>query len=160
MSASGSNRSSSSDRRHPTAPAVVETRYGTSMKFTIPSDHAAGQEVQNRIMAEVKKFKYNSDSQFAIKLALEEGIVNAIKHGNKHDPNKTVYIEALVGPGQAEVIIEDEGPGFTRTEVPDPTEPENLEKCSGRGILLIEAYMTSVEWSNNGRRMHMVKRND
>jgi len=130
------------------------------MKFVIPSDYTRGREVQTRILDEVGKFKYNSDSLFAIKLSLEEAMVNAIKHGNKLDGNKKVYIEALVGPGQTEVIIEDEGPGFDRVEVPDPTAHENLEKCSGRGILLIEAYMSSAAWTLDGRRLHMIKRND
>ena len=154
------SRQTSSDSRRPVAPQIVETRYGTQMKFTIPSDLARGREVQTRILSELDKFKYNSDSAFAIKLSLEEAVVNAIKHGNKFDENKKVYVEALVGPDQTELKIEDEGPGFHRNDVPDPTSPENLEKCSGRGILLIEAYMTSVSWSNNGRCMHMVKRND
>ena len=148
------------DPHRPAVPVVTDTRYGTLMKFTIPSVSERGHEVQVRILDEVGKHKYNSDSVFAIKLALEEAVVNAIKHGNKYDSNKKVYVEALVGPDQVEVTIEDEGPGFMRTDVPDPTSPENLEKCSGRGILLIEAYMTKVDWSLNGRRVHMVKRND
>lgn len=154
------SRQTSSDNRRPVAPQITETRYGTQMKFVIPSDLARGREVQTRILSEVDKFKYNSDSAFAIKLSLEEAVVNAIKHGNKFDENKKVYVEALVGPDQTELKIEDEGPGFQRNDVPDPTSPENLEKCSGRGILLIEAYMTSVSWSNAGRCMHLVKRND
>ena len=161
MGSSGSSPKPPSDsRRKEAGPNIVETRYGTSMKFVIPSDYARGREVQSRILAEVDKFKYNSDSAFAIKLSLEEALVNAIKHGNKLDASKRVFIEALVGPGQTEVIVEDEGPGFERVDVPDPTAPENLEKCSGRGILLIEAYMSTAAWSNNGRRLHMVKRND
>jgi len=130
------------------------------MKFVIPADYVHGREVQARILDEVSKFKYNSDSVFAIKLSLEEALVNAIKHGNKLDATKKVYIEALVGPKQTELSIEDEGPGFERQCVPDPTSEENLEKSSGRGILLIEAYMSSVAWTHNGRRMHMIKRND
>lgn len=167
MGLSGSSRHSSSDARRGgpplsllNSPSIVETRYGTSMKFLIPSDYAKGREVQSRILDEVSKFKYNSDSIFAIKLSLEEAMVNAIKHGNKLDESKHVYIEALVGPSQTEIQIEDEGPGFDRSSVPDPTAPENLEKCSGRGILLIESYMSDVHWSNNGKRMHMLKRND
>jgi serine/threonine-protein kinase RsbW len=62
-------------------------------------------------------------------------------------------------PARAEIIIEDEGPGFDRKGVPDPTSDENLEKCSGRGILLIESYMDEVKWTNRGRRLKMVKRN-
>ncbi|HEX8323655.1 MAG TPA: ATP-binding protein [Tepidisphaeraceae bacterium] len=153
------SRQSKSDRR-PVPPVITQTRYGTSMKFNIPSEFANGREVQAQILDELGKFKYNSDSVFAIKLSLEEAVVNAIKHGNKLDASKRVYVEALVGPDQVELTIEDEGPGFSRNEVPDPTSPENIEKCSGRGILLIEAYMTSVDWSQDGRRMHMVKRND
>ncbi|HEX8340966.1 MAG TPA: ATP-binding protein [Tepidisphaeraceae bacterium] len=136
------------------------SRYGTSMKFVIPSDFARSRDVQVRILDEIEKNHYNSDCVFAIKLALEEAMVNAVKHGNKLDPLKKVYVEALVGPTLTEIIIEDEGPGFSRTEVPDPTAVENLEKCSGRGILLIEAYMSTAEWTNNGRRLHMTKRND
>jgi serine/threonine-protein kinase RsbW len=161
MGLSGSSRHHpENDPRRAGSANVIETRYGTSMKFVIPSDYARGREVQNRILDEVTKYKYNSDSLFAIKLSLEEAMVNAIKHGNKLDGKKQVFIEALVGPGQTEVIVEDEGPGFERGHVPDPTAPENLEKCSGRGILLIEAYMSSAAWSNNGRRLHMIKRND
>lgn len=150
----------SPDPRRPAAPSITKTRYGTSMKYTIPSDFARGREVQTQILDEVQNFKYNSDSVFAIKLSLEEAIVNAIKHGNKLDMNKKVYVEALVGPDQVELTIEDDGPGFTRQDVPDPTSPENIEKCSGRGILLIEAYMTSVSWANGGKQMKMIKRND
>jgi serine/threonine-protein kinase RsbW len=135
-------------------------KYGTSMKFVIPSDFARSREVQIRILGELEKNHYHSDCVFAIKLALEEAMINAVKHGNKLDPHKKVYVEALVGPTQAEIIIEDEGPGFARESVPDPTAIENLEKCSGRGILLIEAYMTTAEWTNSGRRLHMTKRND
>ena len=158
MGSSSSKRSSPSDAKRSTG--VVETRYGTSIKFAIPSDFARGREVQSRILHEIEKYKYNTDCVFAIKLSLEEAVVNAIKHGNKADPSKMVYVEALIGPQQCEISVEDEGPGFDRTNVPDPTAEENLEKCSGRGILLIESYMTSVRWSNHGKRLHMVKRND
>ena len=58
------------------------------------------------------------------------------------------------------IVIEDEGPGFNRQTVPDPTAEENLTKCSGRGLLLMETYMTSVEYSNKGRRVCMIKRRD
>ena len=55
--------------------------------------------------------------------------------------------------------MEDEGAGFDRASVPDPTAEENLHRCSGRGILLIEAYMSEVKWDHNGRRLHMVREN-
>ncbi len=129
------------------------------LKFTIPSDPVFGRDVQQRILDDVEKCGYDEQSQFAIKLALEEAMINAIKHGNKLDPNKKVHIEASVTPKRAQIAIEDEGPGFDRSSVPDPTEDGNLCKCSGRGILLMEAYMNSIKWTNKGRRVTMVRIN-
>lgn len=130
------------------------------VKVTIPSDFSASRDVQKAILDEVARCGYDEHSTFAIKLALEEGMINAIKHGNRFDPAKRVHVEYDVTRARAEIVIEDEGPGFYRTDVPDPTLEENLEKTSGRGILLIEAYMTTVEYSHGGRRLRMVKVNE
>lgn len=131
----------------------------TTIKVTIPSDFSAGREVQRRILEGVEQHEFDDQSAFAIKLALEEAIVNAIKHGNKLNPAKKVHVEATINSKQAEIIIEDEGPGFERHCVPDPTADENLDKCSGRGILLMEAYVDSVEYSKCGRRVRLIKNN-
>jgi len=140
-------------------PAKLNGSAKVTVRTTIPSLYPAGQDVQNRILNAVEKIGFTPHSTFAIKLALEEAMINAIKHGNKLDPTKSVHIHAKVTPKVAEITIEDEGPGFDRAAVPDPTLEENREKCSGRGILLIESYMNSVKWSHNGRRLRMVKRN-
>src|SRR5437016_4182448 len=129
------------------------------LKFDITSTFSEGREVQKRITDDVERLGFDSHSQFAIKLALEEALINAIKHGNKLDPRKKVHVEAKVTPRQAEIVIEDEGPGFDRNCVPDPTADENLCKCSGRGILLIESFMDKVQWSHGGRRVKLVKKN-
>lgn len=128
------------------------------MRFIIASDFAEGREVQKRILDEVEKQAYGENGEFAIKLALEEALINAIKHGNKMDRSKMVRIQATVKPDQTEIIIEDEGPGFDRASVPDPTTEENVERLHGRGILLIEAYSSEVEWGRGGRRVRMVFR--
>ena len=133
---------------------------GGPVRVTIPSDTAAVRVVQDRIMAEVTRCGFDGQAQFAIKLALEEGLINAIKHGNKYDPAKWVHVEWACSAAELIVQIEDEGAGFEKSDVPDPTLEENIEKCSGRGILLIESYMTFAEWTRGGRRMRMVKRND
>jgi serine/threonine-protein kinase RsbW len=127
--------------------------------MTIASDYADAREVQRLIRQEVEKAGFDSDSQFAIKLALEEALINAIKHGNKLDRTKRVQVEWRVTPKSAEITIEDEGPGFDRSSVPDPTNESNLEKLTGRGILLIEAYMSRVEYSNGGRRVKLIRHN-
>jgi serine/threonine-protein kinase RsbW len=169
MAKAGSNSNSGKGKRNGATPPKRNGvgsggggagRNHAPMTFTIRSDFAAGHDVQKRILDAVEAAGFNSQSTFAIKLALEEALINAIKHGNKLDEKKNVHIEASVTPELTEITIEDEGPGFDRTSVPDPTLEENLDKCSGRGILLMEAYMNRVEWSRGGRRVRMVKKNE
>ena len=94
------------------------------MKAIIPSDYSAGLEILQRILDDAEQHGFEEQCLFAIKIAVEEAIVNAIKHGNKLDPNKRVHIEAAITPKQAEICIEDEGPGFDRSSVPDPLAAE------------------------------------
>jgi serine/threonine-protein kinase RsbW len=131
-----------------------------NLKYEIASNFDDGCEVQRQILKEIERHGFNTNSLFATRLALEEAMVNAIKHGNKLDPKKKVLVEARVSAKRVEIEIEDQGPGFDRSSVPDPTADENLCKCSGRGILLIEAYMNSVTWSHGGRRVKMVRYNE
>ena len=130
------------------------------LKFTIPSLLAATRDVHKQIMAEIERHHYDEKSLFAIRLALEEGLMNAVKHGNKLDAGKTVHVEATITAKSVTITIEDQGPGFARCDVPDPCVKENLLKPSGRGILLMESYMDKLEYSEGGRRVKMMKRNE
>lgn len=94
---------------------------------------------------------------FGIHLAAEEAIVNAIKHGNAYNPEKNVQIEMNVGADRVSLRVTDEGPGFDPLDVPDPTEDENLENESGRGVMLIKAYMTDVRYNDRGNSVFMEK---
>jgi len=107
--------------------------------MTIASDYTDAREVQRLIIDEIERAGFDPDTQFGIKLALEEAIINAIKHGNKLNKQKQVHVEWRVTPQMVEIAIEDEGPGFDRSSVPDPTDEVNIEKLTGRGILLIES---------------------
>ena len=138
----------------------ITAQVNGSLRFEFPSNFDTGCDVQRQILAEVERHGFNPNSLFATRLALEEALVNAIKHGNAADPDKKIHVESRVTAKRAEITIEDEGPGFDRAAIPDPTLEENLHKCSGRGILLIEAYMNSVEWSRGGRRVRMVRYNE
>jgi serine/threonine-protein kinase RsbW len=91
-------------------------------------------------------------------VALDEAIVNAIKHGNKCDPRKAVHIIAEFSSEGALFIVTDEGPGFERDSVPDPTEPCRLLEPSGRGLLLINHIMDEVRFNQCGNRLEMFKR--
>jgi serine/threonine-protein kinase RsbW len=126
--------------------------------FVFASDFAAMRDVQGQLVASLTAHGFDDEAMFAIKLALEEGLINAIKHGNRHDPKKHVTVDATITDKAAEFWIHDEGSGFKRNQVPDPTHESNLEKSSGRGLLLIESYMTEVEYSDDGRRLHMAFR--
>ncbi len=153
--------------RVPAAPAVAavsgasvagdDARPPMKRVFDIPSDFAASRDVQTRVMQDVVDCGFDEESTFAIRIALEEAIVNAIRHGNRLDPAKRVRVESAVSRRGVEISVEDDGPGFERGHIPDPTAEENLCRPSGRGILLIESYMDAVRWERDGRRVHMTK---
>jgi serine/threonine-protein kinase RsbW len=153
----GRQAGGSRQERQPAGGETVGRNGSDVVKATIPSDFSAGFRIQQQILDAAARHGFKEQCLFAIKIAVEEALVNAIKHGNKQDLSKQVVIEAAITPGQAEIVIEDQGPGFDRTSVPDPLAEENLEKPSGRGILLIESYMTHVTWDLGGRRVKMIK---
>jgi serine/threonine-protein kinase RsbW len=174
MDVGGSNRRGNSGPRPPrsksgnasvratssgSGPRVINGK-SDKFAFTFPSNYDQGHTVQKTILASAEQHGFAGDSFFALRIALEEALVNAIKHGNRLDPQKKVHVEARVTAKRAEITVEDEGPGFNRRDVPDPTLGDNLHKCSGRGILLIEAYMNEVTWDRGGRRLRMVKENE
>jgi serine/threonine-protein kinase RsbW len=127
-------------------------------EVTIPSDTAAGQAVQERIVARLEELEYSSRDVFGVRLALEEALVNAIKHGNRMDPDKTVRVECEISSELIRVVIEDQGPGFQPDDVPDPTVEENLERPCGRGIMLMRAFMSLVEYQGRGNILVLEKR--
>ena len=100
---------------------------------------------------------FAEEVQEQINLAAIEAGTNAIKHGNKEDPHKRAIILFYLDDDKLTIVIEDEGDGFTRKEVADPLDPENLLKSSGRGIFLMEAYMDSVTYEGDGTIIKMVK---
>jgi serine/threonine-protein kinase RsbW len=93
---------------------------------------------------------YGAGDVFAVRLALEEALANAIKHGNERNPSKRVTLRFEVGNRAVWMQVEDEGIGFRVEDVPDPTAPENLDKPTGRGIFLMRQYMTSVTYNACG----------
>ena len=105
----------------------------------------------------LKETDFTEDIQEQINLAVIEAGTNAIKHGNKEDPNKKATLEFTIAEDKLAILIKDEGVGFTRKEVADPLDPENLLKSSGRGLFLMEACMDSVTYEANGTIIKMVK---
>lgn len=128
-----------------------------SEETVIRSDLTEARELEERLLEEVSRKGFDDGEVFAIKLALEEGLVNAIKHGNRYDTAKTVRVRYDISPARAEFTIIDEGPGFAPTDVPDPTADENLMKPCGRGIMLMRSFMDVVEYNEAGNSIHLVK---
>ncbi len=126
-------------------------------EVVIQSDSAEAHLVQDDIERALRANHFEDREIFGIKLALEEALVNAIKHGNQMDRNKKIHISYSVSGDCFEIRIADEGGGFDPTEVPDPMAPENLERPCGRGLLLMRHYMTEVTYHPPGNRLSMTK---
>src|SRR5262249_19129269 len=97
-----------------------------SQTLVIASDPAEARRVQDAIECALHEHHYEERDIFSIKLALEEALVNAIKHGNQMDLTKKVHISYRISPDRFDVRITDEGQGFDPDNVPDPMSPENL----------------------------------
>ena len=131
-----------------------------SETIVIPSNLSRAKALEEQIMGAVDHYCYSENAVFSIKLALEEALTNAIKHGNKNDETKRVTISYSIDNDQVEIYIADEGPGFNPSNIPDPTIDENLEVPSGRGIMLMNAYMNEVNYNRRGNQVRMLKRNE
>ena len=123
----------------------------------IPSDPAEARKIQEDIERQLQASQFSEKEIFSIKLALEEALVNAIKHGNQFDRNKKVRITYKLDRDCFKINISDEGNGFDPDEVPDPTAIENLERPCGRGLMLMRYYMTEVQFSVTGNSVSMTK---
>ncbi len=126
-------------------------------ELTIPSDLGEARRVQELIEEALQASAYTEHDIFAIKLALEEALINAIKHGNQMDPDKRVLVVFHVTSERFDIRITDEGVGFNPEDVPDPTAIENLERPCGRGLLLMRGFMTEVEYHGRGNVVTMAK---
>jgi serine/threonine-protein kinase RsbW len=112
--------------------------------------------LEAEITAQLEQHGYPRASLFAFRLAFEEALTNAFKHGHAGQPEETpVTVEYRIGGDHLRVTVEDRGPGFDPGDVPDPTLDENLTNPHGRGIMLMRAYMTRVTHNERGNRIEL-----
>jgi serine/threonine-protein kinase RsbW len=128
-----------------------------SVEISIPSDPAEARGVQEQIEQTLQQRHASERDIFCIKLALEEALINAIKHGNQMDRTKMVWIHFRVSSDRFECRISDEGIGFDPNDVPDPTAVENLERPCGRGLMLMRHYMSEVVYNERGNSVSMAR---
>ena len=123
----------------------------------IPSRVAEVAGVWQQIVASARTMGFDHDAAFAIRLALDEAVTNAVKHGNGADPSKTVTIRYTLTPRRLEVTVCDEGPGFNPDTLPDPTSDERLSEPNGRGVMLMRVYMSEVHFNPRGNCVTLVR---
>ena len=126
--------------------------------FALPSDVRLMHALLDYLLDRVAQLGVAPDDNTHLFIALDEAFVNAVKHGNKFDPTKLVYVTAELSAQEARFTIEDQGPGFDVHAIPDPLDPANLFKTSGRGVLLIHNIMDEVQYNESGNRITMVKK--
>jgi serine/threonine-protein kinase RsbW len=130
------------------------------IEFELPSDLALMNGVLEFLQERVAKLGLIRPERSNLFIALDEAFVNAVKHGNKNDLSKLVKITAELSEKEASFTVEDEGEGFNIQEIPDPCDPANLFRTSGRGVLLNYNIMHEVDYKALGNRVKMVKRPD
>ena len=103
----------------------------------------------------------DDDTQHYVGVAIRECVINAIKHGNRNDSNKHVFVEFSIADRVLSIRVRDQGEGFDPDTLSDPLAPENLLKASGRGIFLIRSFMDDVQLGSapeGGMEVRMIKR--
>lgn len=116
-------------------------------------------DVEEGILKAATAHGFSEKNTFAIRLALREAFENAFKHGIRNRHDLSVNIQYDITGERTTIVITDPGRGFDPGKLPDPTLDENLERRSGRGILLIRSFMDEVAFSDKGNEIRMVKFN-
>jgi len=138
----------------------VEMELLLTKKVVFPSKPSEMLKVLHAILTEICGSGFNEDVVFAIRLALDEALSNAVRHGNCGDPSKQVTVEYSITDEGFKASVTDQGCGFHPDELPNPTLEENIERPCGRGVMLMKAYMSCVTYNKNGNSVTITKHRD
>jgi len=148
-------------QKHPADPSAQPPQPAGAAEWRrsieLPSERGASRMIMEELLEQLGVHGWSPSDIFAIHLAAEEAIVNAIVHGNKLDPAKVVQVACVVSPTLARIEVTDEGSGFDPTAVPDCRLEDRLEAPNGRGVMLMRTFMTRIEYSARGNRVLMEK---
>ncbi|NDC54880.1 MAG: ATP-binding protein [Planctomycetia bacterium] len=125
--------------------------------YELPSERGSSRLVMDELLEQLGVHGWPPSDIFGIHLATEEAIVNAIVHGNKFDPAKTVRVACAVSQDRARIEVTDDGAGFDPASVPDCTLEERLEVPSGRGVMLMRSFM-AIAYNARGNGVVLEKR--
>ncbi|MFC1621323.1 ATP-binding protein [Candidatus Omnitrophota bacterium] len=128
-----------------------------SISEKLPSRLELIPEFVKVLMKKIEPSLTKKEDMFNMKLCLEESLTNAVRHGNKSNPDLFVEVNIDIKVDRVIIKVENQGKGFDFKKVPDPTEDANIQRSSGRGVFLIKNLMDEVDFFDNGRGIKMVK---
>ncbi|MEI6019832.1 MAG: ATP-binding protein [Bacteroidota bacterium] len=118
------------------------------------NSHTQSLRLVERLVEDVSQiYNLNEDCYGNMLIAVTEAVNNAIFHGNQNNPDKLIKIGFEVTEGQLIFSVTDEGPGFDFRSLPDPTDPNNIDKLNGRGVFLMTSLSDSIQFDNNGAKV-------
>jgi serine/threonine-protein kinase RsbW len=126
-------------------------------EVTFQGDPAPARIVVDALLEHLGRLGWDEEDVFGVHMAAEEALINALKHGNRYDASKSVWMSCRLGEQRVSITIRDEGSGFLPDEVPDPTKEEYIDRPCGRGVFLIRNYMSAVQYNERGNEVTMEK---
>jgi len=132
---------------------VMGTMY--QREHRIESDLSAVKRVEREILTALAEMGYSEDDVFNVRLALDEACINAVKHGNRNNPAKSISVRVEADEDTILIEVADEGTGFDYTRILDPRDVERLQETGGRGLFLIQQFMEQVDFSETGNSICM-----
>ncbi len=127
--------------------------------FEIPTDVRSIEHTVDYVMRRCRTCEtHQKRLRLNFRVGLTEALTNAMLYGNAHDPSKHVRVEVTLENGRLEARITDQGRGFDPSTIPDPTEPDNILKSSGRGVFLMRQMLDEVSYNDQGNQVTLVLR--
>ena len=123
----------------------------------IASEPTRARQVLDELLSQLEGQNWHQRDIFAIHLAAEEALVNAIHHGNGSDRRKFIHVVCCLNGDRIRIEITDQGPGFDPAALPDPTHSEQIHVPCGRGVMLMRAFMSRVDFNAAGNGVVMEK---
>lgn len=127
----------------------------SASNFQLESNQDSFNTIEGDLRNLIKPFNLNQEKFGEILVSLTEAITNAVRHGNKFDASKHVAVEFVGDESRLYFRVSDEGNGFDYDSVPDPTSPENILTCGGRGVHIMKALADELNYSDSGRTVEL-----
>jgi serine/threonine-protein kinase RsbW len=127
----------------------------SASNFQLESNQDSFNTIEGDLRNLIKPFNLNQEKFGEILVSLTEAITNAVRHGNKFDASKHVAVEFVGDESRLYFRVSDEGSGFDYDSVPDPTSPENILTCGGRGVHIMKALADELNYSDSGRTVEL-----